>query len=56
MSRQMFIFMELDPFLLLYDNQDTESESRSMEIGVSPPISTQKNINGSIGKKYPYSA
>ena len=29
-------------FLLFYDNQDTESESRGIEIGVSGPIFTHK--------------
>ena len=37
-------------FLLLYDNQDTESVSLEIEIGVYGQISTQKNIKGSMGK------
>ena len=32
-------------FLLFCDSQDTESESRNIEIGVSGPILAQKNIN-----------
>ena len=52
---QLFVFMELEPALLFYDNQYTEYESRNLEIGVSPPIFTHKNINGSIAQQYPYS-
>ena len=29
-------------FLLFYDNQNTDSESRDIEVGVSGPIFTQK--------------
>ena len=42
-------------FLLLYDNQDTESESQEIEIDISGPIFTHKNTKGSMGQWYPYS-
>ena len=42
-------------FLLFYDNQNTESKSRAMGIGVAIPIFTQKNVKVPIGKRYPYS-
>ena len=37
-------------FLLFCDNQDTEYEPQEIEIGVTGPISTHKNIKGTIGK------
>ena len=42
-------------FQLFCDNQDTESNSCEMEIGVSGPIFTHKNIKVLIGQWYPYS-
>ena len=41
--------------ILFVDHQDTESESREIEIGVAGPIFTEKNIKGSMGQTYPYS-
>ena len=37
-------------FLLFYDNQDTESESRGIEMGEPRPIFIHKNNKGSIEK------
>ena len=37
-------------FLLFYDNRDTEYESQEIEIDVTGPISTHKDIKVSIGK------
>ena len=42
------IYRARDIFLLFYDNHDTESESCEIEIGVSGPIFTHKNIKGSM--------
>ena len=36
-------------FLLCYDNQDTESKSEDMEVGVGRPLFTKKNIKISMG-------
>ena len=44
------IYRDRAIFLLFYDNKDTESESREMEIDVAGPIFTQKNIKGSVGQ------
>ena len=38
----LHIYGALVIFLLVYDHQDTESESWKMEIGVAGPILTQK--------------
>ena len=52
---QLFIFIEQYPFFYnCFDNQDTESESCEIEIGVAGPIFTPKNIMGSIVKWYTY--
>ena len=40
--------------LLLYDNLDTESQSRDIIIDVSGPILTHKNIKASMGQQYIY--
>ena len=42
-------------FLLFCNHQETESDLRETEIGVSEPIFTQKNIKGSMGQQYTYS-
>ena len=47
--------MDIKPFFLFCDNQDTESESYEIEIGVAGPIFTNWNIKGSVGQLYPYS-
>ena len=41
-------------FLLLYDNLDTESQSRDIIIDVSGPILTHKNIKAYMGQQYTY--
>ena len=41
-------------FLLLYDNQDTESQSWDIRIDVSGPILTHKNVKASMGQQYKY--
>ena len=41
-------------FLLFYDHQDTESESREIEISVAGPIFTH-TIKRYMGQRYPYS-
>ena len=43
-----------DIFLLLNDNQDTESQSQEIKIDVSGPIFTHKNINASMAQRYTY--
>ena len=48
----LHIYGALAMFLLFYDHQETESESREMEIGVAGPIFTHKNIKGSTGQRY----
>ena len=45
-------YASLFTFLIFCDHQDTESDSRGMEIGVVVPIFTGKNVNGSMGKQY----
>ena len=41
------------PFLIFFDHQDTEYESRGLKIGVVGPVFTHKNIKGYIGQQYP---
>ena len=41
--------------VLFCDHQETESESREIEIGVSGPILTHKKIKRSTGQRYIYS-
>ena len=41
-------------FLLLNDDQDTESQSQEIKIDVSGPIFTHKNIKASIAQRYTY--
>ena len=43
------IYGSLAIFILFFDHQDTESESREMEIGVYQPILTQKIIQRLYG-------
>ena len=47
--------MELKSFFTFYNHQDTDSLWWDMETGSAGPISTHKNIEGSLGKwhKYP---
>ena len=40
--------------LIIYDNQDTESESGDKDIDVPGPIFAYKNIQGYMGQQYPY--
>ena len=42
-------------FLLFCDHQDTESESREIEISLAGPIFTHNGIKGSMGKLFSYS-
>ena len=52
----LHVFGALAIFLLFYDDQDTESESWEMEIGVVGPILNHKNkMKCSMGQLYPYS-
>ena len=44
----LHFFGDLAIFLLFCNHQNTKSESRDMEIGVSGPIFTHKNIKGSL--------
>ena len=50
----LHVYGALVIFILFYDDQDTESGSREMKIGVSGQIFTQKNVKVSLGKPYPY--
>ena len=42
-------------FLLFYDHQYIECQSHEIEMSISQPISTHKNIKDPMGKRYPYS-
>ena len=42
-------------FLLCCDHQDTESESREIEISIYQPIFNHKYTKGYMGQQYPYS-
>ena len=50
----LHIYGARDIFLLFCDHQDTESESWEMEIGVTGPLFTHKNIKGSMVQRYTY--
>ena len=41
-------------YILFCNHQDTEYESREIEIGVAGSIFTKKNIKGPMGQGYPY--
>ena len=52
----LHVFGALAIFLLFCDDQETESESLEMEIGVVGPILNHKNnMKGPMGQLYPYS-
>ena len=49
----LYIHGALFIYLLFCNHQDTEYESREMEIGVAGPIFAQKNKKDSMGKQSP---
>ena len=51
---KLHIYGAIAIFLLVFNHQDTESESWEMGIGVSGSIFTHKNIKGFMRQVYPY--